>query len=806
LYANVIVDAHGVGGTFTYGIPTDIEGAVKPGICVAVSFSNREHVGYVLSLTDVPPEVSKLKYISGVIPDAQRLPGELLSLACFLSDYYIVPLPQAVRAMVPEAMSGSVATVVRLLDAGKASPGSPKQLKVVEALSDLGGEADLDLLRKKAKTDDFGVALRQLRQRKAVEVVRTLDLPKARPKIVQGVRPTFTSAEVNPARAPKQARILEELLETGEVRQAELLRKTQSSSSPLRSLLAKGLAEKTAIRLQRRPFGNYQQTKPCLRLTEEQEQALALIENTPSERPRIVLVHGVTASGKTEIYLHSIESVLRQRRTALILVPEVALTTHMLERYASRLGDQVAVLHSRLSFGERYDECKRIENGEASVVIGPRSAVFAPLSNLGLVVIDEEHEPSFKQENTPRYDARKLAEERAVREGASVILGSATPSVESYYRAVSGDIALATLTRRVDNRPMPTVRIIDQRVEFEQGRRYVLSEPLRDGIAERLKRREQVLLFINRRGYASFLLCRSCGYVPKCPNCDVAYTYHLGPRTLRCHHCNTITRAPGTCPNCGDARIRQFGIGTQKVEEEVRQVFPDARPLRMDHDTTLRKGTYASILKAFHEGEANILVGTQMIAKGFDFPNVTLVGVINADTALHIPDFRSSERTFQILAQVSGRAGRGESPGEVIIQTFSPDHYAITAASNHDYLGFYNREIEHRRELSYPPFSRLVNVISSDPIDGTAEGRIQTFASEFLRRLEQSGAELQDFIDVLGPAPAPQAKLKGLYRWHMCIRDRGSSGLHGLLRDVLSSLPHSVAGGIVLDVDPVTML
>ncbi|MDH7481210.1 MAG: primosomal protein N' [Armatimonadota bacterium] len=804
MYANVIVDSPGLRKAFTYGVPPELGNAVRAGVCVAIPFAGREHIGYVLSLTEnAPTDITEVKDILSVIPNACSLTPSLLNIISWMADYYIAPLQQAMRAVVPEAMSGAITTTIRLIDASKASSLSQKQLKIVAMLESMGGEAEYEILKAKVRLDGFATSLRQLRDRGAVEILRTLDLPKAKPRIVRGVR---SAGEAKPdilQRAPKQAEILRELAEAGGiVRQAELLNRVQSTTSPINSLVKKGLVEKVDICIRRKPFETVRGSrKPDLTLTPDQQAALeVIVSGLESNSPQTTLLYGVTASGKTEIYLQSIQKALGQGKTAIVLMPEIALTAHLLEVYRARFGEEVAILHSHLSVGERYDEWRRIESGEAKVVLGARSAIFAPVSNLGLIVVDEEHEPSYKQEREPRYNARTIAEELAREASASVVLGSATPAVETFYRAKSGEIGLAVLANRVDDRPLPKVEIVDQRVEFAHGRLQIFSNRLREAIESRLGKREQIILFVNRRGYASFILCRSCGYTPTCPNCAVSFTYHIGPRILRCHHCNACQPAPTLCPNCGGPHIRQFGIGTERVEEEARRIFTNASVIRMDRDTTSSKGAHFRLLDAFSKGEADILVGTQMVAKGLDFPNVTLVGVVSADTALHLPDFRSAERTFQLLTQVSGRAGRGEVPGEVIIQSFSPEHYAIKAASAQDYISFYEQEIENRRELSYPPFSRLINVISTDPIEEAAENRIRRFMDEIAPELPAG------MVDVLGPAPAPLAKLKGQYRWHMVIRYHGEVAMQEIINNVYNRLPDMVANNIILDVDPITML
>lgn len=808
MYADVVVDAEarGLKQAYTYRVPDELAASVGEGACVAVPFSGRELIGYVIGLTDIPPQGVDAKDLLAVIPDACTLSRPLINLAQWMSDEYIASLGAAVRAIVPEIMSASVATTVSLLTAENVSSASPNQQKVVQALVSLGGESDPDVLKMKAKVRGFGAVLRQLRDRGVVEVLRVLELPKAKPRTALAIRITDDLDEVPieemAARAPKQAAILKELRDAGDpIRQAEVLRRTGSStSSPVKALVEKGLAEKTTVRVRRDPFKTAEVMRSEPRTpTREQADAIMMIrEGLEAGTPQTTLLYGVTGSGKTEVYLQSIETVLAQGRSTIALVPEISLTTHLLEAYKSRFGDQVAVLHSRLSVGERYDEWRRIESGEAKIVLGARSAVFAPAGNLGLVVVDEEHEPSYKQDHSPRYSARAAAEERARGAEASVVLGSATPSIESFYRASSGEMNLAVLSHRIEERPLPEVTLVDQREEWEAGRKSIFSDPLREKIEDRLARGQQVILFVNRRGYASFILCRSCGYTPRCAHCDVSLSFHAAQRKLKCHHCNEEHPAPAVCPECEGMHIRPFGLGTERVEEEVRRIFPEAGVIRMDSDTTTKKTAYHQMLGAFREGRADILVGTQMIAKGLDFHNVTLVGVVSADTTLHIPDFRSAERTFQLLTQVSGRAGRGDLLGEVVVQSFSPEHYAVRAAVRQDYLGFYGQEIVYRRELGYPPFSRLLNITASDPIDETAMERLERIA-ELLR------AAVPEGVEIMGPSAAPLARLRGLYRWHLVVRDRSSSGIQTLVSRVIEE--NGLGGpGLSLDVDPMTML
>jgi len=804
------MDVPGLSRPFTYRVPQELEEEVQAGVCVAVPFGGREMVGYVIELTASANGIEQVKDIHAVIKDACVLNPPLLHLAGWISDYYSASLSSAARAIVPEVMSATVTSTIRVVNPAAVHPSSPAQKKLVSTLCDMGGEADADILKVKCGVEKFNPTLRQLKNRGAIEIARILELPKAKPLIVKGLQivdgedtSEFDGVAV---RAPRQAELIRELAKSqSPVRQSELLKRLGTSTSPVKALIDKGFAEKVDMQVRRRPYESREITdSPKFELSRDQQNAVDVIgEGFDAQSTQTTLVYGVTGSGKTEVYLQSIQRVIDEGKSCIALVPEISLTVHLMDAYRARFGDRMAILHSKLSVGERHDEWRRIESGEARVVLGARSAVFAPISNLGLVVVDEEHEPSYKQDHSPRYSARKVAEERAEFEEASVILGSATPSIETFHRASSGEIRLAVMGKRIDDRPMPTVSAIDLREEFAEGRRNIFSEQLQEGIAERLRRGEQTILFVNRRGYASSLLCRACGHTPKCDNCEVSLAYHSARKTLRCHHCDEQHPAPTVCPNCGSPHIRQFGIGTEKVEEEVRKLFPESNVIRMDADTTRRKNAHSLLLDTFREGRADILVGTQMVAKGLDFPNVTLVGVVSADVSLHLPDFRAAERTFQLLTQVSGRSGRGNLPGETIIQSFSPDHYAIRASMRHDYLGFYGQEVNYRREVGYPPFTQLINIVSSDPVDGYSEERLHEIRRSIEERMPTGSVAL------LGPAPAPLSKLRGFYRSHLVLKITEFEmrrEIMTILQSILSEKPSSMLQGLIVDVDPLTML
>ena len=515
-------------------------------------------------------------------------------------------------------------------------------------------------------------------------------------------------------------------------------------------------------------------------LNEEQAAAVAAIcEKIGKEKAQPVLLEGVTGSGKTEVYLKVIEEALGQGKTAIMLVPEISLTPQVTDRFISRFGDKVAILHSGLSDGEKYDEWRKVERGEAQVVVGARSAIFAPLKNIGAIIIDEEHEASYKQDSNPRYHARDVALLRAKYNQAVLVLGSATPSLESRARASKGVYHFLQLTKRANpHAQIPKVEIVDFRDYIGQNEASDFTPVLLEAIKDRLEKKEQVVLMLNRRGYSSFVMCRECGTVDTCPNCDISLTLHMDTKSMNCHYCGFSKGIPHSCPNCSSRSIRYYGTGTQKAYDELVEAFPQARILRMDVDTTRKKGSHEQILKEFGGGEANILLGTQMIAKGLDFPNVTLVGVLNADTALNLPDFRSSERTFQLLTQVAGRAGRAEKAGQVIIQSYNPNHYAIAFAKNQDYEGFYAYEMRVRRQLAYPPYYFTVGITLSHKIE-----EVVIKKSYEVLNILRSG--LSDRVQILGPTPKPIARTHNLYHYQLMIKYRFEDHLPDVLNQIL---------------------
>ncbi|BAS27435.1 primosomal protein N' [Limnochorda pilosa] len=599
-------------------------------------------------------------------------------------------------------------------------------------------------------------------------------------------------------RAPRQRQALEFLLEqeSGPVPARELA--ARAGDGAARGLLERGLVEAVPLSLERNPYAGWRDPTPPPRLSPEQAQVLQEASRR-LEGGGTILLHGVTGSGKTEVYLRLIETVLARGKQAILLVPEISLTPQAMRRFQGRFPGRVAMLHSGMSDGERYDQWWKVRRGEASVVVGARSAVFAPVRDLGLVVVDEEHASSYKQEETPRYHAREVAVERARRQGALCVLGSATPSLESFLAAEEGRLVRLQLRHRVDGRSLPRVRLVDLRQELKEGHQGLFSRALEQALASRLERDEQAILLLNRRGYQSFLLCRECGAVVECPHCQVTLTYHKVGHALRCHYCGTEQPVPERCPACGTGELSGLGLGTQQVEEELRRLFPAARVLRMDADTTTRKGAHDQILRRFEAGEGDVLVGTQMVAKGLDYPGVTLVGVIDADTSLRLPDFRGAELAFQLVTQVAGRSGRGVLPGEVVVQTYLPEHYSLQAAREHDYPSFFRRELVYRKRLGYPPLSHLLRLLVQAPAADAAEDEAGALARE-LKERRRGGAPYR----VLGPAPAPLGRLKDLYRWHVLL----VGPLEALLeagRAVRERRPGRSCQ-VVEDMDPVSLL
>ncbi len=648
---------------------------------------------------------------------------------------------------------------------------------------------------------------------KALQVIiapvlkKTASPRKARYYINHGLDLDALRAKLD-RRAPKSLAVLETALKKPGLTRRGLAAAAGASASVVDKLYAGRILKAEYQELRRAPYPEMvKEETPPLTLSAEQRNAVGEISAGLAEaKHRVFMLHGVTGSGKTEVYMHCIEKALKRGRQAITLVPEISLTPQMVKVYRERFGDRVAVLHSRMSDGERYDEWTRISGGAAPVVLGARSAVLAPLRDPGLIILDEEHEWSYKQEETPRYHARAVALYRTQKKNGVLVLGSATPSMESFCRALPGGVyKLVNLENRIASRSMPAVRVLDMRAETRAGNGGIFSRALLNKLRHTMENKEQTIIFLNRRGLNTLVVCRECGNVVKCPRCDVSLTYHTDGN-LRCHYCNFQARAPRLCPECGSRQVGYFGAGTQRVEKELQAALPEARVLRMDADTTTRKGSHQRILDTFAAGGADILVGTQMIAKGLDLPGVTLVGVINADITLHMPDFRAAERTFQLLAQVAGRTGRGDLPGEVLIQTYTPGHYAVQSAAKHDFIGFFNHELELRRSLGYPPFSKMIRML----VYGKDEKMVRETAEKLRARLDDfTRAHDGGKIFITGPAPAPLGRLKENYRWHLVLWSGDHHRLRRVLEDMWRGNCFAQPGKglrLSVDVDPMSLM
>ncbi len=606
----------------------------------------------------------------------------------------------------------------------------------------------------------------------------------------------------------KESEIVRYLAERGETRAAELRREFKLTAQLLKRMEKKGIVITAGREVVRRAAEGpvIGMKSGSIALNSAQKTALKeILGGLQSKNYSVYLLHGVTGSGKTEVYLRALAETLRLGGSAIFLVPEIALTPQLLSRISERFQrSDIAVLHSGVPTAVRYDQWRKIGRGDARIIVGARSAVFAPARNLKLIIVDEEHDGSYKQDERMRYNARDLAVVKARCDGATIVLGSATPGMQTFFNAGNKKYRYLTLPDRAGERPLPGVEILDMRLlRDERGKPGILSPPLRAAIGDTLKAGRQTLLFLNRRGFHTFVFCADCGHVLRCLNCSVSMTYHAGENILKCHYCDFAVKAPPICPACRGSRVRSYGMGTERLEEEISRAFPGARVRRMDSDSTARKGAQGKILQAFDKGEIDILVGTQMITKGHDYPGVLLVGVVMADASLNIPDFRASECTFQHLTQVAGRGGRGDDPGRVIIQTLNPEHYAVRLARNHDYLAFYEEEIILRRTLGYPPYSRMVKLnISSTKKERVEEGAKKI--GEMAKSISRAFAG-REKVDVMGPAEAPIAKLKGRYRWHLILKGKNVGTLHGVVRDILAQ-NREKGLEIRVDVDPLNFM
>lgn len=808
-YAEIVVDAPLSSGNerFDYIIPDALKDEVKLGSRVLVPFGKRNLEGYVIHLKE-SSEVERVKEILEVLDEEPPLNAELIELGKYMSERYLCPLFLSLQAMVPASLRSKY---IKWIEWNKEKDDFPlivlpEEEKLLTYIKEKGEVERKRLLKSFPAADEIlerfiskGFLLEKTRAKdesgeKKEKVVRLLASPDEAGDIFSHIS----------ARAAKQREILAVLRETPVIPVRQLLSLTKATQSTLLRLQEMGMIQIEEQVVRRDPLAerNFPQDQARI-LTEEQrmvyERIVASIRNMEQKS---YLLHGVTGSGKTEIYLQIIQYVLAQGREAIVLVPEISLTPLMVERFKSRFGENIAVLHSGLSAGEKLDEWRRIRRGEAKVVVGARSAIFAPVKKLGIIIVDEEHESTYKQEETPRYHVRDLALKRATYHQSVVVFGSATPSLESYAFAKAGRFHLLEMKHRVNDQPLPLVHLVDMREEMKAGHRHIFSRLLFAKIEERLRKKEQIVLLLNRRGYSTFVICRNCGYTAECPHCDISLTYHQTNHTIRCHYCGHAEKMLSQCPKCESPHIRFFGTGTQKVEEELGKQFPGIRVIRMDLDTTSRKGAHEKLLASFSNHEADVLLGTQMIAKGLDFPKVSLVGVITADTMLHLTDFRAAERTFQLITQVAGRAGRHEIPGEVVVQSYTPEHYSIRLGVKQDFKQFFNHEIGIRKKNNYPPFYRLclIHFIHEEsPILVKALGRFT----------EELRIHLSEHTTIYGPVPSSIQRINDRYRYHCMIKYKDEPKLNQTIKRALHNIEDLIQKHKILvsiDIDPQYLL
>ncbi|MGG1678768.1 primosomal protein N' [Neobacillus sp. NRS-1170] len=793
--AGVIVDVptKQTDKSFDYLIPERWRETIRPGMRVIVPFGPRNIQGFV---TEIKAE-SEFKQLREIIEPMDLEPvlnQELLELGNWLTENTLCFKIFAYQAMLPAALKAKYEKKVKLAP-GVILSDLPEGLQsYFEHKGMLNWEEAL-------KSGIVSILQRESAKRHLEVIYEVKErIKKKQVKYVQPlVPPDRLKEEMDrlPGNAEKQKQVLAFFLEQNKtIELNQLVANLKISSATVKALIDKKLLTESEMEVYRDPYENriFERTQP-LPLTEDQAMAITPVLNAIETNSHdVFLLYGVTGSGKTEIYLQSIQQVIEKGQEAIVLVPEISLTPQMVNRFKGRFGDLVAVLHSGLSAGEKYDEWRKIQRKEVKVVVGARSAIFAPFENLGIIIIDEEHETSYKQEEMPRYHAKEVAIERAKTYNCPVVLGSATPSLESFARSQKKVYQLLTLPNRMNKQTLPSVEIIDMREELRAGNRSMFSRKLFEMLKDRIEKKQQSVLFLNKRGHSSFVMCRDCGYVVNCPNCDISLTYHRAGGQMKCHYCGYETYVPKVCPECSSEYIRYFGTGTQKVEDELGKILPEAKVIRMDVDTTGKKGSHERLLKDFQDGKADILLGTQMIAKGLDFPNITLVGVLSADTMLHLPDFRSSEKTFQLLTQVSGRAGRHQLPGEVIIQTYTPEHYSIELAGKQDYDLFYQREMMIRKMHHYPPFYYLSLITVSHE-------QLMTVVSATENIVNYVRSQVSREAVVLGPAASPIPRINNRYRYQCLIKYKREPNLSAALKIVLDQHQKDAVKGLQVSID-----
>jgi primosomal protein N' (replication factor Y) len=790
--------------TFTYAVPADLQGEATVGMRVLVPFGKRSLTGVIVGVRR-SADRQDTREILRILDRDPLFHAEDLRFYRWAADYYFTPLGKALGEILPGGIDIESHLWIALRVDAENVP--PLHRKILDALGRSPSGMPLQRLKKEVEKKDLLTELRKLEKQGLVSLEERLKKPPIRGKTETIASRLETSAE-SVKLTERQKLCLTAIEANGGRTRVTGLEGIDNVLPVLRSLERKGLIRFSREEALRIPAGAavIGRTDIPLRLNPEQQAALhAIVTGISSGSFSPFLLHGVTGSGKTEVYIRAIKRALEQGGRAIYLVPEIALTPQLIGRLESRFpAGEIAVLHSGISPAVRYDQWRKIERGGAKIIVGARSAIFAPAGSLRLIIVDEEHDPSYKQDERMPYNARDLAVVRAKQSNAAIVLGSATPGIQTRYNTLEKKFVNVTLTKRVEDRALPHVEIVDMKNERDaNGRVRSLSRRLVEQVGRTLEAKRQSLLFLNRRGFNTYHYCGDCAHVFRCLNCAVSLTHHLSEGTLRCHYCDFSVKAPPVCPGCGGSRILSYGLGTEKLAGEIEGLFPQARIARMDSDTTSTRGSHERILQALGHGEIDILVGTQMITKGHDFPDVTLVGVVSADTTLNMPDFRAAERTFQLLTQVSGRSGRGDAAGTVIIQTLNPGHYAIERTRSHDFAGFYEDEITLRKDLGYPPFSRMVNLL----ISGTGRDKVEKGSLHLGRQARRlaAGKDFRDRLTVTGPMESPLAKVRGRYRWQLLVRGKQVRTLHTFIRRLLEETDMTGCE-VRVDVDPMNFM
>jgi primosomal protein N' (replication factor Y) len=796
--------------TFTYSVPEALLPFISAGKRVLVPFGRRRVTGYILGTARPDIDAGEIKHVLDVLDEYPLFPQSMIPFFRWVSDYYKHPLGDAIKNGLPGGLTLYDYASIVITEEGKRALAKSRatfaEINVLKLLQ--SGAAPLREINQKLHQVIPAALIQSLQHKGWISKSRELRAASTKSRMER-------FASLADARLPfdglseSRKRILARLKSEGETAVTELKKQMPAASRLIRALENDGHLKIRNKRIYRDPFGESINPDHAPVLSAEQQNAVSRITDSLDHGFTTFLLQGVTGSGKTEVYMQVAAATLAKGKCVLVLVPEIALITQMERRFRARFGERIAVLHSGLSAGERYDQWSRILQQKADIAIGARSAVFAPFTRIGLIVVDEEHDTSYKQENNLRYHARDLAVVRAKLNGCVAVLGSATPSIQSHYNASAKKFIEVNLQKRIKSRPLPEIKIIDLRNSMGyRGLRRFITPRLHQAIKDTLFRNEQVLLFLNRRGFANFALCRSCGQPLRCKHCDISLTFHQRANAFKCHYCGFSRSATAPCDICGSAEIKKIGLGTEKLEATVQKLFPDARVARMDRDTTTKKGAIVKLLKGLKDQTIDILVGTQMVAKGHDFPSITLVGIICADLSLSFPDFRAAEQTFQLLAQVAGRAGRGVSPGSVILQTYNPDHFSILAARDQDFKSFYTQEVSFRKALSYPPFSRMIQL----KISGKDKLKTQEQAErlgELCHALKIKNPALYERVDLMGPIAASLTKIAERYRWQILLKGMRAKALHQFVSQLLFEHPtifNSRTVRVVIDVDPISLL